>query len=99
MRASDPERHCENAQPCRKSRSALVSPALALPALASTTGRFLVLMLGLIAVVVLVLGLVALLRCNKKDIPAVVRGTVRRSWLVRERVKGNTRDAYATRCR
>lgn len=77
MRASDPERRRENAQPCHKPRSALVSPALALLALASTTGRFLVLMLGLIAVVVLILGLVALLRCNKKDIPAVVRALMR----------------------
>jgi len=33
--------------------------------------------LGLIAVVVLILGLVALLRCNKKDIPAVVRALMR----------------------
>jgi hypothetical protein len=77
MRASDPGRRRENAQLSRKPRSAVLSPALALPALASTTGRSLVLVIGLIAVVVLILGLVALLRCNKKDIPAVVRALMR----------------------
>jgi len=58
----------------RKPRLTLVSPVLALPALASTTGQ---LLLGLVAVVVLILGLVALVRCDKKDIPAVVRALMR----------------------
>lgn len=74
MAASDPERRRENAQPSRKPRSALVLPALALPALAGTTGQ---LLLGLVAVVILILVLVALVRCNKKDIPDIVRALMR----------------------
>jgi hypothetical protein len=42
--------------------------------LTSTTGQ---LLLGLVAVVILVLGLVALVRCNKNDIPAIVRALMR----------------------
>ena len=57
-----------------KPRSALVLPALALPALAGTPGQ---LSLGVIAVVVLILGLVALLRCRREDIPAIVRAVMR----------------------
>ena len=64
------------AQSSRKPRSALVSPALAVPALNSATGQ---LPLGLIAVVVvvLILGLVALLRCRREDIPDIVRALMR----------------------
>lgn len=60
----------------RKPRSAQVLSALALPALASTHGQ---LPLGLIAAVVavLILGLVALLRCRREDIPDTVRALMR----------------------
>lgn len=58
----------------RKPRSALVSPTLALPALAGTHGQ---LSLVLIAVVVLILGLVPLLRCRREDIPDTVRALMR----------------------
>ena len=60
----------------RKPRSAQVLSALALPALASAHGQ---LPLGLIAAVVavLILGLVALLRCRREDIPAIIRALMR----------------------
>jgi hypothetical protein len=76
MAASDPERRREYPHPSRKPRSALVLPALALPALASVTRQLLP---GLIAVVivVLILGLVALLRCRREDLPDIVRAIMR----------------------
>jgi hypothetical protein len=74
--APDHERRRKHAQPSRKSGSALVVSALALPALVITRGQS---QLDLIAgaVVVLILGLVALLRCRREDIPDIVRALMR----------------------